>query len=449
MKNLKIDRFFILIICLILFSRFLLVIFGKNLLGDDGNQYLVRAESYLKHKICVFEPNSDPVFHDVPLYPLLLAFILFFTKSMPGLVIKIAGILNAIFFTIGALGVFYFAFKISRKKTIGYLSMILFSISPESIPYSVFCMPDSLFLAVFIWSNLYLLNYLYEDKLIYLIISFLLWGLSVLIKPISLFYFIIISIIVLVLDYRRIFIERVFGVIFGILIGITIIAPWPIRNYFIYNSLTISPKMDLQLFYYHYYNLLVEITGDKEKAGRVLRQQETEIKEKYKAIWDNPLMRVRLLGNWAKKQIMHELARYLSVSARRHIRLYLGTGTVALLRMFGNERAASALEMLEKFPSFSHIQKIPWYAIVIQMVSWIFLLIIYGFVLLGFYNMFRIKNYPSLIILIAGLFYFIIIIGGTPYTRYRLSILPFFSILASYSFYGDKIKSKRNWLIDG
>ena len=105
----------LILISVILFSRLVLVSIGAqygSLNGDDGHRYL--ATGYNIATYHVFSSERDiksgqhpaPTAHDMPVYPAILALLIIITGGVI-LATEVASFINALFFTLAALGVFY------------------------------------------------------------------------------------------------------------------------------------------------------------------------------------------------------------------------------------------------------------------------------------------------------------------------------------------------------
>src|ERR1700690_2299078 len=99
--------------------------------------------------------------------------------------------------------------------------MLIFGCFPESFPYAVFYMPESLFLAFFVWCLVEFVEFLRTDHLRPLMRAFLLWGISILAKPIALFLGPVLAVIAILLTFRhrRNRVRRISAITAGLVLG--------------------------------------------------------------------------------------------------------------------------------------------------------------------------------------------------------------------------------------
>ncbi len=429
------NRVLIILLCVIFISRLLIVIFGTNLYGDNSIEYLAKARLFLKQGILAPETMiAASPFIESPIYAMLLTPILFLTQNEQ-ITVKLAAGLNIVFFIVAALGIYCFTRKLSGQRALGYFALLIFSILPESVVYSVLCLPDTLFLVFFIWSNYFFVKYVFEKKDGYFFFCCILSGISTLIKPVSSYYILIISIIVLFSSNRATLKQRILLLAAGIMLNILVVSPWLLRNYSVNGEPIISTKMDMG-FYYYYYRYLLGDKYDEGKTNEILEKQRMELASTYKKEdWENPAFQAKVLGEFGKQQIIRQFPLFIRIVLKRHPRLYYGTGTVQLLTSFGDKTGALALYTWGITPSLVNWQLIPSYVIAIQIFSWVLLLVFYALALIGLYKILFRHDWFSTTLLLAGFFYFTISYGPLTHTRYRFDMSLFLTVIASFAFY--------------
>ena len=166
-------------------------------------------------------------------------------------------------------------------------------------------------------------------------------------------------------------------------------------------------------------------------------------------IADYDLMkRSKLMGKYAREQLMAHLPEYMIYTAKTHPRLYAGTGTVALLRYLGLERTCDALDnmwssgvargyQVQYDAPYTFGEKALGAGV--QIVSWLVLL--GGYLLAAIGAVKSIRHYKDLsfggyLLVLSPLLSIILlaaVIGPITATRYRYIMIPFFAILAGYS----------------
>ena len=257
---------------LILLSRLLLAAFGVELGGDDGHRYLQEAVNLVDYGVFSHEPGPapQPTAHDLPLYPLVLAAIHVATGDA-GATARVACLVNAVLFALAAAGVHALALRLVGDRRAALAALWVFALLPAAIPYSVFHMPESLFLALFVWSQVFLLGALRDPSWRSLLAAFGLLGLATLAKPITVFYPALAGVLVLVGARQLAVGARVLRVAAGVALVLAILSPWVLRNRAVFGVAGLSTITGTNLFYYNYRFLLEDRLGPD--AARTLEDQ--------------------------------------------------------------------------------------------------------------------------------------------------------------------------------
>ncbi|RJP28053.1 MAG: phospholipid carrier-dependent glycosyltransferase [Candidatus Omnitrophota bacterium] len=432
---------FFLILAVIFLSRFILVIAGQDLMGDDGFQYLTRAENYLKYGI--LSPDRADSFRnqfiDSPLYPILLSCFLRVLNSKIAAVRSIC-MLNSVFFILAACAVFFLAYRLSKKYLVALFSLAVFGMMPEGFVYSILNMPDSMFLAFFIWSNYFFVSYFGCNRWRRLALASFLLGMSVLIKPISLLFILVYVVLIISFD-KNDFRRRVKIAVLCILVQMFTLSPWLIRNYHVYKEIFFSTKKDIHLYYYDYRFILEDIYG-KEAAGSMIEQKAREIFSNIDVNSRDSVKAIHVLGGFAKKEIFSNFSSYATLLIKRHPRLYFGTGTVQLLTLTGDASGAQALYEFGRQPALSMLRRLPVYVMTLQLFSWILLFLIYLLSIAGLMRIIVKRKWETLVLLSLSFLYFVILVGPATHTRYRFDFSYLFAILCGFVLYEIKSSSE-------
>lgn len=433
------DRRVLILISVILFSRLVLVSIGAqygSLKGDDGHRYL--ATGYNIATYHVFSSEIDikpgqhpaPTAHDMPVYPTILALLIIITGGVI-LATKVASFINALFFTLAALGVFYLTLEFSKNRLSASIAMIVFGFLPEGLAYSVFYQPDSLFLACFVWSNVFLINYIRQGRAGHMIICFGLLGLSIIVKPIAIFYAVAATAYILFFGQSRGLKERLICLAGSLFLLVLILSPWLIRNYNTFGTPGLTTIGGYNLFYGNYRMMLVDKLGSGARG--IVEKKEQETASQFGSRWLNPFVKSKALERVAKREILANMPQYIVTLAKRHWRLYLGTGTPQLLSLLGDQKSFKALSEFGSHPTMQTLKQVPFYSLVLQCVMWLILFAAYLFAALGVYAAIRNRDWLTLGFVFLTLGYFALIIGPVVQTRYRLCMAPYLSVLAGYA----------------
>lgn len=417
---------------LILFSRLLLAAFGVELGGDDGRRYLQEAVNLVDHGVFSHEPgpSPQPTAHDLPLYPLLLAAIHVATGDAAATA-RTACLLNAFLFALAAAGVHAFALRLAGDRRAGLAALWVFALLPAAVAYSVFHMPESLFLALFVWSQVFLLGALRDPSWRSLLAAFGLLGLATLAKPITVFYPGLAGALV-VLGARQLPVgRRVLRAAAGVVVFALLLSPWLLRNRLVFGVPGLSTITGTNLFDWNYRFLLEDRLGPD--AARTLEDRRDAALRPLGPPPHNPFLASRALASAAKAGILADLPGYLAMTARRHPRLYLGTAAVASLRLVGSPAGDEAYDQLHgkgKYPSLNTLKGLPLPLLVAHGLGTAALLAGYALAAAGLALLARRRHWLPLVFLAGALAYFAAVIGPVTSTRYRVAMDPFLATAA-------------------
>ena len=248
-KNNKIINILLLAFLIRFIVIFLGFIINKDysiFFSPDSHKYMEIAKNllYSGH----FYYNGVPELSRTPGYPFFLFLCMLLSKNLL-LIIIIQIIISSISV--------YYIYKIAQilfhDDKISLIASGLYAIEPLSIIFTGKILTETLFSFVFIIFVLNFLLYLDKKHIKYLIFSSILLAISTYIRPISyylvivIFLFLIIRLLILKSDIKRLFLESIiFLFIFILLLGI-----WQIRNYKVakYKEFTAIPAINLYFFY--------------------------------------------------------------------------------------------------------------------------------------------------------------------------------------------------------
>jgi Dolichyl-phosphate-mannose-protein mannosyltransferase len=426
-----------LVLFLLVTSRLLLVVFAHSLSGDDGDRYLTEAINVWTHGTLSMASGDtpSPTAHDLPLFPFIIAGFISVVK-VPLLAAKITSLLNCILFGVAARGIYDLGWRLTGSCRTATLAMLIFGCFPESFPYSVFYMPESLFLAFFVWCLVKFVEFLRTDHLRPLMCSFLLWGISILAKPISLFLGPVLALIAITVAFsqRQNRIRRISGITAGLVIGASVVAPWLVRNYVTFGVLGISSITGTNLFYGNYLYMLEDMGVLNAQA--VLASKETEVTATISPERDNPMVRANLLGALAKREILAHFSHYVATTLKRHPGLYLGTGSTGTLRLLGD--AEGVLAMKKVLADRHAWRKVPLRVLLLLIGSGLILVVVYTSAVVGMMRLGWRRDWIALGVILLALLYFAVLIGPMTFVRYRIAMLPALSVAAAIGLRGGR-----------
>ena len=417
-------------LALILLSRVLLAVCGVWLAGDDGARYLQEGINLSTYGVFSSKtgPSPAPTAHDLPLYPTLLAGIHWLTGEAT-VTARAASIINAFLFALAAAGVYQVCLRLVADQRSALIALWVFAVIPEGIPYSVFHMPESLFLALFIWSQFFLIRFIQSCNLSALVASFGLLGLSVLTKPITVFYPVFAGLLILIFCHKIRFGYRITSVLAGLAVVGLALSPWVLRNWKSFHAPGLSTITGTNLFDYNYRFIIEDLHG--AKAPEILKKQRSDILAGIDGQARDPFVCSNALGAAAKAGIKENWQDYLVTTLKRHPRLYIGTANIAFLNLLGCPTGSVAYNQVESEGVYPPVRGLPATVLIAQIGEWLVLLLIYTFTGIGLLTLLQRKDWLMLIFLGGGFAYFALLIGPVVHTRYRFTMSLFFAIAAA------------------
>ena len=265
----------------------------KKAIAHDSHEYKALAINMLKyHK---FSWDSIPATFRTPGYPMFIASI----YAMFGIKEWIVMIFQVFLSTLSI----YFIYLIGRKSCgnlSGLIAAALFSIDCTSILFSSLFMSETLFVFLLLLGTWLFLK---QDRL-----SGLMFGISVLIRPIALYLF-----IPLVFLHRKLKAKIVFIILF-----LLPVLPWMVRNYIVYQSPMISSLQGFNLLFLNA-SLL-----ESEESGVSIEEVQANFSQKLPNS-NNPLELASCAQKMGLDRILKSPIRYAYIHLRGSIWMLLTT----------------------------------------------------------------------------------------------------------------------------
>lgn len=409
--------------------------------GDDGERYYSESRNLVEHGVFSTETGATPrpMAHDLPLWPGTMAGILWATGSKAATV-RLAGLLNialmagAALFLLSLLGRAPFHADTRGKA----LAIAILFFLPDSFPYSLFHMPDPMALFFLCGAMASFFRGVYGKRW-WLMVSTGAFGCAILAKPICLpiagAFFVALLFLLPTAFWRRCAWVALCAALVGVLL-----CPWMLRNKRAFGTMGLTTISGTNLYHCNW-GWMVR-SWPEPKRSEALRQG--DLMEKQVQSLDL-MAQSKALGAYARKQLLGHLPDYARFTLLSHPRLYVGTGTVALLRYLGLEKACLALT--KRTPEgkttndFAFRDRIAGWGV--QGVAFALLgmcyLIVFGGFVLGLRRAVRTRSpfSPTTIafgVALGGVLLLALVIGPVVATRYRFMMLPFFALLASLIF---------------
>jgi hypothetical protein len=412
----------------LLASRLLLAGFAARLQDYDGPRYLQEALNMIHYGTFSSLQSNPPApeAHDLPVYPLVLVGLILLIKNL-WLVAKAAAVLNAIAFTIAAIELYGLVILAGGTKRVAVWTMVLFGLFPENFPYSIVYLPDSMFLAVFLAALLCTVRYLIEPRPVRLCWAFGWLGISVLLRPISLFFAGIVVAAVCFAYRRRRDLWRpvAIALISGLLLETTICSPWLVRNYFTFGSLSVTTVTGTNLFWYNYRYMLLD-KGMPSEAVDALLAAQLKRTEQMLAGNINPIRLANALQSLVVSEIVANPLAYARTVVKRHPRMYEGTAALELLDMISTVPHAQSDPLAPVYAQHRALK--PLQVSLSALLCLLYVMTIWGAVVL-----IRRRMWRPLLLAAVLILYFAAIYGPVTSSRYRSVMTPFFAIVAGFA----------------
>jgi hypothetical protein len=412
----------------IFLSRIILIAFANRLNIHDADRYLQEAANLLQYGTLSGNtgPNPQPLAHDLPGYPLLLSLLMLAFNHM-WLVLRVAAVVNACAFTGVALLVYRLLTVLGNTRLHAASAMLLFALFPESLPFSVFVMPECIFMLCFLGSVFVAVNYLLEPRKGALQLAFALLGCSAMLKPVSLGFAAVLVVTVLIRFWPKPQMRRtvMLAVASGLLLEAAICSPWVLRNYRLFGSASFTTLTGSNLFWFNYRYMLLD-------KGLPDAQVEAMLNEEMKRVaaetpdWDtNIFVQSRVLTKMVIAKIAADPIAYAKTVIKRYPNLYGGTGALDLIDMIV-ARPRPPIARLEQVYS-DHAALQPLRIALSVLLCTMYVLIIAGTIVL-----IRKHSWQVLLLAWIPIMYFSALYGPVTSSRYRFVLTPFFALLASY-----------------
>lgn len=360
-----------------------------------------------------------------PGYPIYISFFYALFGSHPYLVI-----LSQIFLNLFSIILMYHIGKTLFTEKIGFIASVLFTLDLHHTIFIYYLLTETIYTTVFLAALLFYLKGLKSNKIIFFILSGLIYGYSTLIRPISQYYIIGIVLFTVLWYFKQLKNGLKFSTLLALAYFI-IIAPWCFRNYNEYGHFALSNIKGYNLLFWnagYYESKRLNIPIDSANA-----HFKTTLLEMGWRADANPFEKEKYDGELANKIIKAHFADYLKTHLVGTLKIHLSVGTQSLTEVlhipakkFSEEEKYSngVVTLVKKFFTEKTI-----YEILLGLYVGIYLAVIYFFAAIGAWQLFKRGQVLLLLFLLGSAGYFALISGIISYARYRLPSMPFYILL--------------------
>ena len=447
-----IKKFFIsnkkpILIFVIIFAAELLTIFILSQINGveiffrgDGRDYQNLANNLIYHRTLAITPEPPylPTSFRTPIYPFWLAFIyLIFKSFMPAIFI------GAAVFALSAPLVYLIGKQIFSEK-IAIIAAFISGLEPWALYQSGFLAAEQIFMPIFLFGVYLFCLYLKYGKTSNLYWSSFLLAVTVLTRPISLFFIAIIIFLTFIFEFKKSFWRSLKVSTLTFLIFIAVLTPWLIRNKIVLHSWQFSSASGIRIF--NDYIMLEQYLG-KTKPGEIV-----DIYEENRKLlgvendWDAmSIENSNKMSRIALEEIKSNFGSFLKMYSQNISLFFFKNSYSNIFFDFGvsdsniQSKIVNNFKQTKNFGAISLIREASFGAKMLLFLV-LFWPIIALLAIFGAFKIFRERwKDPLLWFLILWILYFSLLTASArDISRYRLAIhLPLFT-LAVYGFYSIK-----------
>tara|TARA_B100000315_G_scaffold260328_1_gene320885 strand:- start:2307 stop:3758 length:1452 start_codon:yes stop_codon:yes gene_type:complete len=365
-----------------------------------------------------------------PGYPYFISIIYSTFGHNPWIILLIQNIINLL----TLLGVYYFSALVFNDKTLSHIAAVLYLLDPLPVYYSTTLLTETFFSTLLLYSIFSGFKGLQKEQLRYFIICGLFLGIGTLIRPITLYFPLIVTIIVLMWpQLNRLF--RVYSILLFVITFSMMILPWMIRNYYQYGYFSLTSIRGYNLLFYS------AVATEYNKTGRSypeLRRDFTHKAIALGATGGEPTFKDSKIHNRiAFNYLKNNWKTYLPLHLRGMIAIFLDPGIVGMCDYLGLKHKKFYVKYNAEYTSLfgmiiGYFKLKPISEIIVSIPVIIYLGIIYFSFIVGFIYMVRDKEYALIIFLSFIIIYFTILPGVIGHARYRVPIIPYYLLFSVY-----------------
>jgi 4-amino-4-deoxy-L-arabinose transferase-like glycosyltransferase len=395
----------------------------ERILSNDSPSYIQPAEWLVADGSYTY-----PELLRTPIYPMFIALVL---KTLGGSIVNI--ILVQTFLSTFNVLLTYFIARKYFSSLIAITASLLLAIGLESITSQFFILTETLFTTLFLGVVYCLIEYTQTLRKNWLISAAILMGLSILCRPIALFFPAIILVLLAFLHTKE---RRNLLVSCGIFLVVVsaVLTPWYLRSYIIAGKPILSTINSINLLFYNAASLDADITSRSlEQQQEIYNERVQEILEEMNVSGTEYHLST-IYSEMAKKIILEHPVQYLLVHLKYDVRNFL-PGMAGALEILAplDEGGRDGAEILKK-EGLNSVLSIyfgdKWANLFILAPFIIILGIVYFADLIGIIVLINQRKWFILGMLLLPIAYYLLIPGAPSNSRFRVPVMPYMSILA-------------------
>ncbi len=376
-----------------------------------------------------------------PVYPAFVAVFYAIFGVKPWIVL----LAQVILYVISAWLLFKISLRLFHRRSIAYIAVFLFALDPQQVVFTTYLYTDALFVCLFLWSMYIFIKAFQDSRLVLFIASGFLLGLTILTRPIAIYFPVILAGFILLKNTIG-FLQRFKFAASFLILSYLVLIPWMYRNYHSFQHFALSSINGYNLLFYNaaYTEVNKNHKTYEQVCDEFVQMSKAAAPDSLKPLMPNN-MEERLHGlTFEKSDVYNEVAKkyikanfFATVKAHLSgsVKLHLNMGSEVILqrlhvptkRWSDTEKYSGGIMTLAKrfFASKTTTE------IMVGLLVLAFLFFVYITAFLGWLHLTFVQKQwlvSLFFLLLVGYFVFISGIFYTP--RYRIPFMPFYMLLS-------------------
>ena len=429
------------ILLLALLARLLVPLGAVAVHGDSGVFHAPDTDSYLSTATSLveegrFAQSGEAEIRRTPGYPLLLTI-----GVLAGRPEAVTIILQVLIGMLSVYGVYALARRLAMfgkpwDSSVASLAALLYALDPLSVLYSSVLLSETLFTALLI-AHLYgLIRYLETRSLHFVGLAALFAAAAAYVRPVAYFWPLVAAGLLLgyaVFGERRLT-GRVVPVVLLVVISMTPIALWQVRNFVQTGYRGFSSIGDRNL--YSYLGASVLAASERRPYADVRRRLDDELDQHQEQHDWTPTQRYEYMGREGARLILSQPTTYLGIHLRGIVRALVDPGANWYLRLYRlYPTSGGLLSQTVDRGILSTLATVAREQPRVLVANLLLGLVLGGQLLLAGVGLLRILPRPNeaVVMLLGSAVYFLVVTGGpAAHSRFRHPVMPVVCLLAGY-----------------
>lgn len=391
-----------------------------------------------QYRIPLFEVRTPTDAFRAPLYPLFLAGIYSVFGHKP----YVAIIFQLMLSSLTCVLVYYIG-EMFIRRGVGFIAGLLLALDFPTVVYGNLIMTDMLFTFLFLASIYFILKFFRGKKRKHLVYSAILLGASALCRLVIL-YFAFVMVLSFIVVYRKKLIKGLFNYFIYILIFLAAVSPWAIRNYIVYDTLSLSITQGGNLLFYNAAYLEAHKRGGYEHLDAIRK----EMQEKTDRLFaerdiSSPFEKAKVYQELALERILADPGLYTRIHLIGALKIFATPTFLLPERIFGvplDESIAMAKgkSLLTQgfFKASGDLASYflhNWRLLLYLPFLLLYLLFLYFLAGYGLYKTGKNKGLSSIFFLfLLIIVYNALVVGQHGAARFRIPLMPYIDLIAAY-----------------